>query len=79
LAADEANLHWVRRAFPGTSLQDVAELSVARLPLPPSLQGFHGLIGRDLLRRWDSFIYEGRRRRLTIRDTPAGLFGWLRR
>jgi hypothetical protein len=79
LAAVEANLHWVRLEFPGTSLRDVAELSVARLPLPPSLQGFHGVIGRDLLSRWHSLLYEGSRGRLTIRDTPGGLFGWLRR
>jgi hypothetical protein len=79
LTAVEANLHWVRLEFPATSLRDAAESSVARLPLPPSLQGFRGLIGRGLLSRWRSLLYEGRRGRLTIRDTPPGPFGWLGR
>lgn len=74
----ETELFWVRLEFPGTSLAPVPELAVARLPLPRSVQGFHGLIGRDLLSRWESLHYEGRRRRLTIRDTLPGLFGWFR-
>jgi hypothetical protein len=74
-----ASLHWVRLEFPGTSLQAISEIPVARLALPPSLSRFHGLIGRDLLHRWESFHYQGRRRLLTIRDTPGGLFGWLLR
>jgi hypothetical protein len=35
------------------------------------------VIGSDLLRQMESFTYEGRRGRYTLRDTP-GLFGWLR-
>jgi hypothetical protein len=70
----ETELYWVRLEFPSSSMAAVPELAVARLPLPRSLQGFHGLIGRDLLSRWESFLYEGRRRRVTIRDTPPGLF-----
>jgi hypothetical protein len=79
LGVADTSLFWVRLEFPGTSLAAVPELAVARLALPPSLRSFHGLIGRDLLHRWESFLFEGRRGRFTIRDTPGGLFGWLRR
>jgi hypothetical protein len=74
----DTELLWVRLEFPGTSLKPVPQLAVARLPMPPSLQEFHGVVGRDLLSTWDSFLYEGRRGRFTIRDVPPGLFGWLR-
>jgi hypothetical protein len=73
--AISATLHWVRLQFPGTSLGAIPELVVARMPLPPSLRAFQGLIGRDLLHRWESFRYQGRRRRLTVRDRPHWLFG----
>ncbi len=79
LATVETILFWVRLEFPGTSLAPVSDLAVARMPLPLSLGSFHGLIGRDLLRIWESFLFEGRRGRFTVRDTPGGLFGWLRR
>ena len=79
LGATKTPLFWVRLEFPGTGLAAVPEVAVARLGLPPSLQAFHGLIGRDLLRRWEWFLFEGRRGRFTIRDTLGGLFGWLRR
>jgi hypothetical protein len=71
------SLSWVRVEFPGTTLGAVAELAVARLEMPPSLDSFQGLIGRDLLSRWESCLYQGRRGRLTIRDAPVGLLGWL--
>ncbi|HEV3257237.1 MAG TPA: hypothetical protein VG013_10185 [Gemmataceae bacterium] len=76
LASGEPALFWVRLEFPETWLAPIPELAVARLNLPPSLRAFHGVIGRDLLRRWESFLYEGRRGRFTLRDTPPGLFGW---
>jgi hypothetical protein len=79
LAAVETELCWVRFEFPRSSLGPVADLAVARLPLPRSLTEFHGCIGRDLLSRWQSFHYEGRRGRFTIDDSPGGLFGWLKR
>jgi hypothetical protein len=79
LATGATELFWVRLEFPGTGLEPVAELAVARMAMPPSLATFQGLIGRDLLDRWEYFLYEGRRARFTIRDTPGGLFGWLRR
>src|SRR5262249_16775469 len=69
----ETALFWVSLEFPGTRLTAVTELAVARVPMPPLLQAFHGLIGRDLLRRWESFLFRGRRGRFTIRDAP-GLF-----
>lgn len=77
LAAGETSLFWVRLEFPETSLGPIPELAVARLDLPPSLRAFHGVIGRDLLGRWEAFLYEGRRGRFTLRDTPPGLLGWL--
>jgi hypothetical protein len=79
LASVETELYWVRLEFPGSSLAAVPELAVARLPMPPSLHDFQGVVGRDLLRIWESFLYEGRRGRLTIRDAPGGLFGWFKR
>ncbi len=79
LAAQETELYWVRVEFPGTSLALFPRFPVVRLPLPQRLSAFHGLVGRDMLRRWDAFLYEGRRGRFSIRDIPGGLFGWLRR
>jgi len=79
LAAGETDLFWVRLEFPGSSLAPIPVIAVARLDLPPSLRAFHGVIGRDLLGRRESFLYEGRRGRFTLRDTPPGLFGWFRR
>lgn len=69
---------WVRLEFPEAGLEPVGYLEVARLELPPSLRDFHGIIGRDVLFRWEWLRLEGRRRRLSVRDTP-GWFGWLRR
>src|SRR5438132_6019291 len=66
LASGESTLFWVRLEFPGTSLEPMSETAVARLNLPLSLRNFHGILGRDLLRRWESFLFEGRRGRLTI-------------
>jgi hypothetical protein len=68
----------VKLTFPEAGLAPFEEVQVARLAMPPRLSQFHGLFGRDLLERMDEFKWEGRRRRLTLRDTP-GLFGWLRR
>src|SRR5947207_549710 len=77
MGAGITNLYWVRLEFPGTDLAAVPELALARLALPSSLSSFHGLIGRDLLERWDYLFYQGQRRRLTIRDKPGGLWAWL--
>jgi hypothetical protein len=77
LAAGETALCWVRLEFPGTSLAAVPVLAVARLTMPPPLRLFQGVIGRDLLQQWESFLFEGRRGRFTIRDTPGGLLSWL--
>jgi hypothetical protein len=78
LAVGIVTLFWVRLAFRGTALAPFEDVQVARLAMPPELAQFHGLLGRDLLRRLESFDYEGRRGRYTLRDTP-GVFGWLRR
>ncbi len=79
LASAATELFWVRLEFPGSSLAAVPLVAVARLPMPASLREYQGVVGRDLLSRWESFLYEGRRGRVTIRDTPGGLFGWLKR
>lgn len=78
LGSGKSNLFTVRFEFPDTSLSAIPELLVARLALPPSLHAlFHGVIGRDVLRRWEYFRYEGRRQRLTVRDTPNRFMQWL--
>jgi hypothetical protein len=74
----DAQMFWIRLEFPGTSLCPISEVAVARLELPPALTNFHGVVGRDLLRRWHRLLYEGRRGRLTLRDDAPGFFGWFR-
>ena len=76
LGMRQTELYWVRLEFMAGTLAAVPRLAVARLPLPSSLQEYHGLIGRDLLSRWYSLLYEGRRGQLTIRDSRAGFFSW---
>ena len=71
-------LFWVNLQFPEAGLAPFPEILVARLPMPAALSQFHGLLGRDLLRRVQSFDYEGLRGCYTIRD-KAGPFAWLRR
>jgi hypothetical protein len=72
------DLVWVCLEFPEAGLLTFPEVLVARLPMPPALRQFHGLFGRDLLGRLESFEYEGRRGQYALRDTP-GWLGWLRR
>ena len=64
--------------FPDAGLAPFPEVLGARLPMPAALSQFHGLLGRDLLRRFESFEYEGRRGCYSLRDR-AGMFTWLRR
>jgi hypothetical protein len=64
--------------FPEAGLASFTEVLVARHAMPPSLARFHGLLGRDLLRRLYSFEYLGQMGRYTLRDAP-GWLGWLRR
>ena|SRR5438128_1489381 len=71
-------LGWVCLEFPEAGLAAFPEVLVARLPMPAALAQFHGLLGRDLLRRFESFEYEGRRGCCAIRDHP-GILTWLRR
>jgi hypothetical protein len=72
------SLSWVCLEFPETGLAAFPEILVARLPMPPAVSQFHGLLGRDLLRRLASFEYEGQRGCYTLRDR-LGLLGGLRR
>jgi hypothetical protein len=76
IGSAETPLFWIRLEFPDTNLAPVSEFAVARLALPSSLAGFHGLIGRDLLSRWEHLLYQGRRGRFTIRDMPRSIFAW---
>jgi hypothetical protein len=78
VGAVRTDLFWVCLDFPDTGLAEFPEVLVARLPMPAALSQFHGLLGRDLLRRFDSFEYEGRRGCYSLRDRP-GVFTWLRR
>jgi hypothetical protein len=77
-AAGMVRLFWVRLVFPGIDPAPFEHVQVARVPMPPALAQFHGLLGRDLLSRPDSFDYEGQRGRYILRDRP-GPFDWLRR
>jgi hypothetical protein len=78
LATGTVTLFWVRLDFPGTTLRSFEQVQVGRVALPPELARFHGVLGRDLLSRLESFDYQGRRGCYIVRDTP-GVFGWLRR
>src|SRR5438105_10529447 len=77
LGMRQTELYWVRLEFVAGTLTAVPRLAVARLPLPASLQDYHGLIGRDLLPMCSSLLYEGRRAQPTSRDSRAGFFSWL--
>jgi hypothetical protein len=72
------DLFWVCLEFPEAGLVPFPEILVARHPMLPVLSQFHGLLGRDVLRRLESFEYLGRRGHYRLRDTP-GWLGWLRR
>lgn len=78
LGSGRTNLFWVRMDFPGTSLVEIPVMAVVRLGLPPPLRSFQGVIGRDLLRRWEYLHFEGRRGRFTVRDVPGWLGRWFR-
>jgi hypothetical protein len=78
LSSGSTRLFWVRLTFPEAGLAPFELVQVVRLGMPPDLAPFHGVLGRDLLRQWESFDYQGRHGRYTVRDAP-GLFGWLRR
>ena len=78
VGAARTRLFWVSLEFPEAGFVPFPEVLVARLPMPAALRQFHGLLGRDLLRRFESFEYEGRRGCYSFRDHP-GVFTWLRR
>jgi hypothetical protein len=78
LGSSTTDLFWVCLEFPEAGLASFPEVLVARLPMPAGIREFHGLFGRDLLGRLESFEYQGRRRQYALRDTP-GWLGWLRR
>jgi hypothetical protein len=55
LGSTLTDLAWVCLEFPGAGLASFREVLVARLAMPPALSHFHGLLGRDLLARLESF------------------------
>ena len=79
LATGLTAFYWVRLEFPGAGLAAIPELAVAGLSVPSSLRAFHGVIGRDLLSRWQYLHYQGTRRRFAVRDSPHWFFQWLLR
>jgi hypothetical protein len=70
-------LYWLQIDFPEAGLAAFEHVQVASLAMPSALSRFHGLLGRDLLRSLESFVYEGQRNRYFLRDR-AGPFSWLR-
>lgn len=74
----QTNVYWVRLAFPNNTLNALPEFPVMRLPLPRSLGDFQGIIGRDLLRQWESTLFEGRIGRLILRDSRPKWIRWNR-
>jgi hypothetical protein len=61
--------------FPLGTLAPLPAVLVAGLPMPADLAAYDGVIGRNVLRGWESF-YSGPRQLLTIRDR-ASFWGWL--
>jgi hypothetical protein len=76
LGRGDVTFYWVRLDLPAAGLASFEQVQVASVEMPAALAQFHGLIGRDLLRSWDEFRYQGRRGRYLIHDT-RGRFGWL--
>ncbi len=72
------DLVWVRLEFPETDLAPISHVRVARHRMPPMFSQFHGLLGRDVLRQFESFEHLGRRGYYALRNT-AGWLGSLRR
>jgi hypothetical protein len=77
LTSAQTTLYWVRLEFPEILLFPIPELAVARVPMPATLHAFDGVIGRDLLSRWDYLLYQGLRKRFAIRDIPSLFLNWL--
>jgi hypothetical protein len=71
----QAKYDEVGMEFLTSSLAALPRAVVVGLDLPPRLQDYSGVIGRDILGGWE-FYYSGPRRRLTIRDHRSFL-GWL--
>ncbi len=75
LRVGTTQLFWVRLDFPEAGLTPFELVQVARLAMPPDLAQFHGLLGRDLLRRLDEFNYQGRRGATPCATRPVGWAG----
>jgi hypothetical protein len=70
------NYYAVRLEFPFSTLTPLPEVRVVALEMPIVFANYYaGVVGRDALRRWAT-LYNGPRRRLTVRDRPS-LWGWL--
>lgn len=75
LAQSRVRLFNVRIEFALGSLLPIPRMIVVGAPVPRKLSGFDGVIGRDILSRWEIFI-SGPRKRLVVRD-GASWRGWL--
>ena len=75
LSESAASLYEASFAFPTCTLAPIPKVTVASLPMPQRLAAYKGVIGRDLLRAWETF-YGGPRGQLTIRDYRS-FWGWL--
>jgi hypothetical protein len=75
LGEGTASLYAACLTFPLGTLAPLPAVLVAGLPMPADLAAYDGVIGRNVLRGWESF-YSGPRQLLTIRDR-ASFWGWL--
>jgi hypothetical protein len=75
LGEGSAGLYRASFAFPTSTLASFPAVTVARLRMPRHLASYEGVIGRDLLRAWETF-YSGPRGQLTIGDYRS-FWGWL--
>jgi hypothetical protein len=75
LGEGSASLYTACFTFPLGTLAPLPAVLVAGLKMPADLAAYGGVIGRNVLRGWESF-YSGPRRLLTIRDHTS-LWGWL--
>jgi hypothetical protein len=75
LGEGSAGLYAARLTFPLGSLAPLSDILIAGLAMPADLAAYDGVIGRNVLRGWET-LYSGPRQRLTVRDHRS-LWGWL--
>jgi hypothetical protein len=75
LGTSATEMFTVDLAFAEDRLAPLSSIRIVALGMPPRLRAYDGVIGRDVLSRWE-ILYRGPRGRLTIRD-HASFWGWL--